>query len=65
LPNLLFPDLEAELSDLLHRFRVVEREAAVVQLGVADLLLPDVLVVQVTGKTNGGNVTGLVNNCCT
>ena len=46
---LSLPDFKSELSDLLHGLGVVEREAAVVQLGIADLLLADVLVVQVPG----------------
>ena len=46
---LSLPDFKSELSDLLHGLGVVEREAAVIQLGIADLLLADVLVVQVPG----------------
>ena len=50
---LSLPDFKSELSNLLHGLGVVEREAAVIQLGIADLLLADVLVVQVPGGEQG------------
>lgn len=50
-PNLFLPDFESEFTDFFHRLGVIERKASVVQLGIADLLLADVLIVQVSVKS--------------
>ena len=47
LDHLGLPDVEAQLSDLLHLLRGLNRQGAVGELGVAELLFLDVLSVEV------------------
>ena len=47
LNHLGLPDVEAQLADLLHLLRRLNRQGAVGELGVAELLFLDVLSVEV------------------